>query len=53
MEAGPLEVGVHIESELHLAIPETAEFLAADLSGDHQEALHRAETVGHRTSTDG
>jgi acetolactate decarboxylase len=44
MEAGPLEVGVHVESELHVAIPETEEFLAADLSGDHEEALHRAET---------
>ncbi|HEX2404507.1 MAG TPA: acetolactate decarboxylase [Acidimicrobiia bacterium] len=44
MEAGPLEVGIHVESELHIAIPETEEFLAADLSGDHQEALHQAET---------
>ena len=44
LEAAPLEVGIHIESELHVAIPETEEFLAADLSGDHQEALHRAET---------
>jgi acetolactate decarboxylase len=47
MEAGPLEVGLHIESELHIAIPETEEFLAADLSGDHQEALHQAETADH------
>ncbi len=45
MEAGPLEVGIHIESELHVAIPETEEFLSADLSGDHQEELHRAETA--------
>ena len=44
MVAGPLEVGIHVESELHIAIPETEEFLAADLSGDHQEALHQAET---------
>ena len=44
MEAGPLEVGIHVESELHIAIPETEEFLTADLSGDHQEALHQAET---------
>ena len=44
MEAGPLDVGIHVESELHIAIPETEEFLAADLSGDHQEALHQAET---------
>lgn len=44
MEAGPLEVGIHVESELHIAIPETEEFLAADLSGDYQEALHQAET---------
>ena len=51
MEAGPLEVGIHIESELHVAIPETEEFLAADLSGDHQEELHRAETAEHRAGT--
>ena len=44
MEASALEVGIHVESELHIAIPETEEFLAADLSGDHQEALHQAET---------
>jgi acetolactate decarboxylase len=53
MDAGPLEVGVHIESELHVAIPETEEFLAADLSGDHQDALHRAETAGHGTPAGG
>ena len=44
MAAGPLDVGIHVESDLHVAIPETEEFLAADLSGDHQEALHQAET---------
>jgi len=44
MQTGPLEVGIHVESELHIAIPETEEFLTADLSGDHQEALHQAET---------
>jgi acetolactate decarboxylase len=49
MEAGPLEIGIHIESELHVAIPETEEFLAADLSGDHQKALHQAETASPRT----
>jgi acetolactate decarboxylase len=49
MDAGPLEVGIHVESELHIAIPETEEFLAADLSGDHQEALHQAETADHRS----
>jgi len=53
MEAGPLEVGIHVESELHIAIPETEEFLTADLSGDHQEALHQAETVDHRGTSDG
>jgi acetolactate decarboxylase len=49
MDAGALDVGIHVESELHLAIPETAEFLAADLSGDHREALHQAETGSTRT----
>jgi acetolactate decarboxylase len=51
MEAGALDVGVHIESELHVAIPETEEFLSADLSGDHQEALHEAETAEHGSSS--
>jgi acetolactate decarboxylase len=51
MEARTLQVGVHVESELHVAIPETEEFLAADLSGDHQQALHRAETMGHRPTS--
>jgi acetolactate decarboxylase len=52
-QAGPLEVGLHIESELHIAIPETEEFLTADLSGDHQEALHQAETADHRAGGEG
>jgi acetolactate decarboxylase len=29
--------------DVHLAIPETAEFMSADLSGDHQAALNIAE----------
>ena len=48
MEAGQLEVGIHIESDLHIAIPETEEFLTADLSGDHHDALHQAETAGSK-----
>lgn len=44
LAASDLEVAIHIESELHIAISETAEFLEADLSGDHQEGLDRAET---------
>lgn len=41
---GPLEVGMQIESGLHLAIPETAAFLAADLSGEHGSEIEAAET---------
>jgi acetolactate decarboxylase len=44
LAASDLDVAIHIDSELHIAIPETAEFLEADLSGDHEEALDRAET---------
>jgi len=47
LRAGRVEVDVHIESDLHIAIPETAEFLEADLSGEHTEALHQAETAIH------
>jgi acetolactate decarboxylase len=44
MAGRQLDIGLHLESELHIAIPETAEFLQADLSGDHGEDLARAET---------
>jgi len=41
---GPLGVGMQVESGLHLAIPETAAFLSADLSGEHGSELEAAET---------
>jgi acetolactate decarboxylase len=41
---GPLHVGMQVESGLHLAIPETAAFLAADLSGEHGAEIEAAET---------
>ena len=44
LETGHLEIGVQVQSELHLAMPSTPEFLDADLSGSHEDALHRAET---------
>lgn len=43
LAADRLEVGLHIESDLHVAIPETDEFLAADLGSDPTEALDIAE----------
>ncbi|HJR91269.1 MAG TPA: acetolactate decarboxylase [Acidimicrobiia bacterium] len=45
LEASGLAVGVQVESELHLAMPHTPEFLGADLSGQHAAALHQAETA--------
>ncbi len=42
---GEIEFGLHLESDLHLAIPETEEFLSADLSGEHRSALQEAETA--------
>lgn len=42
--AGRLDIAMQVESELHLAMPETAEFLAADLSGDHHDEVEAAET---------
>lgn len=44
-----LRVRLHTESDLHLALPETAEFLTADLGGDHSADLREAET---RTTSD-
>lgn len=38
-----LQVGMHVETDIHLAIPETQEFLAADLTNDTRAALERAE----------
>lgn len=43
LSGGPLEVAMQVESGLHLAIPETAAFLAADLNGDHAEEIEAAE----------
>lgn len=39
-----MEVGMQIETSIRLAIPNTSEFRAADLSGDHREAIAKAET---------
>jgi acetolactate decarboxylase len=39
-----LTVRLHTESDLHLALPETVEFLTADLAGDHQPELDKAES---------
>jgi len=43
LTARKLELSLHTESDLHLALPRTAEFLAADLSGETSEDLERAE----------
>lgn len=42
-------IRLHTESDLHLALPGTADFLAADLSGDHDRELEEVETE-HRRS---
>ena len=44
LAGGSLQVGMQVESGLHLAIPETAAFLAADLSGEHGAEIEAAET---------
>jgi acetolactate decarboxylase len=44
LSEGVFEVAVHIESDVHVALPATAEFLAADLRGDTAEALDIAES---------
>jgi len=43
-----LSVSLHTESVLHLALPGTADFLSADLSGDHRAELSLSETE-HRS----
>jgi acetolactate decarboxylase len=44
VEAGQLSVDLHLESNLRLALPQTRDFLEADLSHDPSEALSRAES---------
>lgn len=48
MEAHGITIGIHSERDLHISLPESAEFLAADLRGDYARELDQAET-GHRT----
>ena len=43
LAAGRLSVAMHRVSDLHLALPETAEFLQARLSGETSAALDRTE----------
>jgi acetolactate decarboxylase len=44
LSADTLDIAVHVESDVHVALPDTAEFLAADLRGDTAEALDIAES---------
>lgn len=44
LRSSELSVDLQTESDLHLALPETVEFLTADLAGDHREELSKAET---------
>lgn len=41
-----LDIDVHIERDLHLSLPESEDFLTADLRGDHGDELEQAE-IGH------
>ena len=43
LSAKGLRVGIHVETDIHLAIPETQQFMAADLAADTRDALERAE----------
>lgn len=44
LSADILDFALHVESDVHVALPDTAEFLAADLRGDTAEALDIAES---------
>lgn len=46
LRAHDLTVALHTERDLHLSLPETEDFLAADLRGEHGDELDKAET-GH------
>ncbi|MAI73353.1 MAG: acetolactate decarboxylase [Rhodopirellula sp.] len=48
LSAKELQVGMHVETDIHLAIPETQQFMAANLSADPSSALERAEKDTHR-----
>ena len=43
LQASDLSVSLHMDNDLHLALPETPSFLTADLQGDPAEALAKAE----------
>ena len=43
VRATSLATSLHVESDIHLALPRTAEFLDADLSGDTSDDLRIAE----------
>lgn len=45
--AGDLKCELHRVNDLHLAIPETTEFLSAELNADNAEAIRRAELARH------
>lgn len=46
LRASGLRLALHTETDLHLSLPETEEFLAADLRGDFIAELETAETGG-------
>lgn len=43
LSAKELQVSMHVETDVHLAIPETQQFMAADLASDTSSALELAE----------
>ena len=44
VQAAELQVELDLQSNLRLALPQTKEFLEADLSGDIAATLHTAES---------
>lgn len=43
LKAAGLAIDLHTESDLHIAFPETEEFMRANLGGDHRRELDAAE----------
>ena len=49
LKADSLEIELDFQSNLRLALPETKQFLEADLSNDISEQLRKAETKPHES----
>ena len=52
LKADSLEIELDLQSKLRLVLPETQQFLEADLSNAISEQLHKAETKPQQSAAD-